>query len=195
MKNVLNQEGDAIDYSQGSCAGSAAWLLKLTGPLSVIEIGTGYGNQLQIFADLTSKLTCIDAMYDWVPDIVPSHVHSKDSVDKKKLTTWRSHAKPFKNKIQLLIGSSYDEMIYGDQRLAGTELLIIDGCHHPEDAVLQDYLNFRKQLTSPHYVIWDDHNDGDVQRAVEKAKGLLTKEGFSFETKQFGKTLIMFVSK
>jgi len=196
MKNVLDDPGGNNEGDTSSCARAVEWVLSKTGPLKITEIGTGYGTHLHILTSLASSLICVDAMYDWVPDVKPDEIHAEARIDSKKLESWNMHAELARKtgaKVELIIGNSFDPIVHENPVFLETELLIIDGCHHPADAVFQDYLNFRKHMTTSHYLVWDDVQESDPMTAVQKCKEMLKNEGRTFFEKRHKNTLIMYV--
>ena len=147
----------------------------------VIEIGTGYGDQLPHFGAGCSKLICVDAMYNWVPDLTLAEGHDTNKFDQKKFDNWTSHVEPFKDTAQLVIGNSF--LVHSEEQyqelFKDTNVLIVDGCHHPAQAVADDYLNFRKFLTNPHYVLFDDMGFSDCRQGSDMCKKILASEGYS----------------
>lgn len=187
MENVIKEATEAnIGPNTGdwhsNCSVVTGWLLRRLGHLKVIEIGTSYGNQLPKFLPYCSQLIAVDPMYNWVPNVQPVEGFEPERVDQAKIDSWRKNAEPWKEKAELIIGSSY--LVHKDPearvKLAGANILIIDGCHHPADSVAMDYENFRQFMAGPHYVIWDDMNLSDVRAAADRFGGDFTE---SFNTR------------
>lgn len=154
---------------QSSCSAVAGWLLRRLGPLKVVEIGTSYGKQLKTFLPYISSAVCVDPMYEWVPNVQDVEGFEPERVCQAKVDEWRRNAEPWKDRVELVIANSF--RVHRDpevrSKLAGAQVLIIDGCHHPVDSVKADYENFSQFMTSPHYIIWDDINLDDVRKAAE----------------------------
>lgn len=149
---------------------------------SVIEIGTAFGDDLgDLFHPNLSKLVSIDPMYDWVPDVKPEESFNPELVDVGKVDKWRVNAKRHLADIELhlLIGKSRDVASNDDnfELLYGCDILIIDGCHHPFQAVEDDYWLFKKFMAPLHVVLFDDINHGDPGVAFENVCAALEASG------------------
>lgn len=135
-----------------------------TKPLRVIEIGTSYGNQLPLLEGCVNllEMVSIDPMYDWVPDLKPGDSFDPKKVDQRKLDTW--HENKGKLPVQLIISKSHDAALENKLPHSQFDVLLIDGCHHPAQAVADDYWDFISYLMPEHVVIFDDidHGDPDV---------------------------------
>lgn len=196
MTNALDNVAKTRQHLEGvhsRCSALTRWILNETGPLKVVEIGTSYGRQLQTFAGQCSKLICIDAMYDWVPDVMEHEGHEKERVDEKKLAEWKKNAASFN--AELIIGNSFhvaNDEAYAE-KLRDTNLLIVDGCHHPGELVAKDYENFLKYMSDPHYVVWDDLYMGDVLKGIVIAKELLRSRGYEYHELTVDGALAMYV--
>jgi len=182
MKNVLNELNELPDHA-GHFSVPARVLSKLCDllddPPRVLEIGTGYGSHLPFFAPKCERVVCIDPMYDWVPDIRPDVKFDPALTDQKKLDEWAGHVEPFKDKGELVIGVSH-EVSYSS--LGGPfDIVIIDGCHHPWKAVMDDYLRLRHVMTTPHYAVFDDTQTEDPKVAFRNLKVELTNIGQKFK--------------
>lgn len=193
MKNVLDQIANVPGQYGIWSACTTGEILKLTGPLNVTEIGAGYGTGLKHFAHLAKRSISIDAMYDWVPDVQESDGHAQDKVSKDKIDRWSSEAKKCGSHVSLIIGNSY--LVHDRNELADTELLIIDGCHHPVSSVLKDFTLYRKHLTEEFYVVWDDVNESDVAAAIKEQRKILETDGYQISERQFGSAIAQFVKK
>lgn len=197
MRDVLDELNPTDEAQVSSCSRAARELLKLLGPLTIIEIGTSYGRQLPEYSG-SVRLTCIDPMYDWVPDVTEEQGFDPGLTDEAKYQEWRrnldaSGCRP----VTLIFGNSYQ--VHADERwhkeLDGTQLLIIDGCHHPAELVLKDYTNYRKFLTLPHYVVWDDIGEGDVKQACHLAENEIRGLGLDMRHRDFNNCRIFYVFK
>jgi len=179
------------------CSIACAWLLDKVGPRKVIEIGTSYGKQLMTFVPKSSITYCIDPMYNWVPDISDAMVFDPKLVDQEKVGTWRKHAEPAKDKVELIFANSFHVVSEGvyNEKLKGAEILIIDGCHHPADLVYKDYENFMPLLASTHYVLWDDANLGDVGVAIQKQIDTCRAAGFQVERGNYKNCTMVWINK
>lgn len=178
MENVI-KEITAADIGSdpkswhSNCSAVAGWLLRRLGPLKVIEIGTSYGNQLPTILPYCSSFVAVDPMYEWVPNVQPVEGWEPHRVNQDKIDKWWKNAEPWKDKVNLVIDSSYRAHAdpKNQQLFTGAQILIVDGCHHPVDSVMMDYENFKRFMTSPHYVIWDDMDLQDVRKAADAFGG------------------------
>lgn len=169
MSNVLQMASKIIEESAKK--------------INVVEIGTGYGTDLiEIYSKNLQKLSCIDPMYDWVPDVKPDEKFDQAKVDSKKVESWNKNSKELIKKgvkCNLIIGKSADIAVdeAKSKTLFNTNLLIIDGCHHPISAVEDDYWLYRKFMSKEHVVLFDDINHGDPGIAFENVKNKLEASG------------------
>lgn len=196
--NISNLVPDTSESTPSDCSGAARWLLKTFGPLKVLEIGTSYGRQLPTFVGLASKTVCVDPMYDWVPDVSEADGFVEGKVDEAKLLSWKSFRDQSPGAdVELVIGNSY--LVHDDSRytelFSNTDILIIDGCHHPREAVLKDFLNFRKHLSREYFIIWDDHAImKDVSDAAVDVRMILAgEEGIEVREVMYNGCLIQHV--
>lgn len=156
----------------------------------VVEIGTSYGDNLpsNMSSAFISHFTAIDPMYDWVPDLPPTEKFDSSLVDAEKLRRWHENAKKLYSStiVNLIIGSSYyvclDATRYGSM-LELTDVLIVDGCHHPTEAVESDYRNMEWALADEHFVLFDDLSHNDPQIAFNNIVADLTsRQDYVVET-------------
>lgn len=196
MKNVLDEmKGGRRSVSH--CLSTAAELLELLGPLKVIEIGTAYGVELHHMAPLSKMTVCVDAMYDWVPDVNEDCLHDPSLIDQVKVNSWMSNTESFRDKVTLVIGSSFqahaeekNEKIFAD-----TDILIIDGCHSPAEQVLKDYTNFERFMKDEHYVVWDDTHMGAVASAIVMARRHIQEKKWTVEERRVEDATVFWVKK
>ena len=168
------------------CSAVATLILKEVGPKKIIEIGTGYGEHFNLLLPHVSSYVGVDAMYELVPDVYDVDGHDATKVNKKKLESFWKNAETFKDKVRLVVGNSF--YVAHDPRykkiFSDAELIIIDGCHHPAELVSMDYENFKKYLTTPHFIVWDDFllSDlaPDIRRAILLSMQIMKKDGFAF---------------
>lgn len=150
-------------------------------PLRVIEIGTGWGTDLhELRSPNLARLVSVDPMYGWVPDVQPEEPFDHAKVDREKVASWDSNsAALFGTECHLLIAKSWDAA--AEPRffptLSGTDILIVDGCHHPASAVEADYWSYRPHLADSHTVLFDDLNHGDPGIAFASIKEKLEAAG------------------
>jgi hypothetical protein len=165
-------------------------------PLRVIEIGTAYGEQLQQLrgCENLKELVSIDPMYDWVPDVKPEDQFDRDRVDAKKVSDWWKNSEGLQ--AWLLISKSHDAPSSG--RLVGKfDVLVIDGCHHPADAVEADYWDFVPYLAHDHVAIFDDINHIDPEIASKNVVDKLIESGMEVQVQdaEGGRVRILRVSR
>lgn len=146
-------------------------------PLRVIEIGTSYGLQFRHLdgCDNLAEMVSIDPMYDWVPDLRPDDAFDESKVDCKKLYSWREHTAGMP--VSLVVSKSADAAKSGAGLSGKFDVLLIDGCHHPADAVEADYWDFVPFLSDSHVVLFDDIDHGDPQIAADRVEQRLRDNG------------------
>jgi hypothetical protein len=144
-------------------------------PLSVIEIGTAYGDHLYQLrgCENLKEMVSIDPMYDWVPDLGPNDQFVLDKVDKTKVDRWNDNRGSLP--VSLVISKSCDAA--GSLSHSNFDVLVIDGCHHPAAAVESDYWGFATHLMQDHIVIFDDINHSDPCTAANAIEKRLTEDG------------------
>lgn len=148
-------------------------------PLSVIEIGTAYGEHLHQLRGCTNlkEMVSIDPMCNWVPDLGPDDKFNPDMIDHAKVDGWKRLRGELP--ISLLIAKSDDAALGNMLPHSDFDILLIDGCHHPAKAVEDDYWNFVTYLKQDHIVLFDDINHSDPQIAAESVEKKLVDEGSS----------------
>lgn len=144
-------------------------------PLSVIEIGTAWGEHLHHLEGCNNlkEMVSIDPMYNWVPDVPPDEVFDPLKVDQSKVDKWTVAKGDLP--ISLIISKSSDAA--GTLPHSSFDVLVIDGCHHPASAVESDYWDFASHLVTNHIVLFDDINHGDPCAAADAIEKKLTLEG------------------
>jgi hypothetical protein len=148
-------------------------------PLSVIEIGTAYGEHLYQLrgCENLEQMVSIDPMYDWVPDLKPDDKFDPSSVNQAKVDGWKRLCGELP--ISLIIAKSEDAANGEMLTRSDFDVLLIDGCHHPAKAVEDDYWNFTRYLKQSHIVIFDDINHGDPRIAADAVEEKLIQNGSS----------------
>jgi len=141
-------------------------------PVHVIEIGASYGRNLMCLAECPiDRLTSVDCMYDWVPDVKQDEPFDLLLVDAAKVDEWHANSRALIPNVDavLIIGRSWDIAVdpANAGRLQGADILIVDGCHHPDSAVEADYWSFEPFLADEHYAVFDDLTHGDPEIAFE----------------------------
>lgn len=163
----------------------------------VIEIGTAYGTHLCCLdSEFVECVTCIDPMYNWVPDLNEDCKFDETLIDQEKVSSWQSYADKFINcRPTLLIAKSADAAvdIRCEHLLANSNILVIDGCHHPVSAVELDFNLFEKFMCDDYFVIWDDLSHGDPGAAFNNTVEKLGEK--LIEKFQFQDVGIMHVKK
>jgi hypothetical protein len=196
VRNVLSELSDP-GGGASSCSEAVRCLMKILGPLRIVEIGTSYGTQLAAYS-AAERLVAVDPMYDWVPDVSEDEGFDPAATDERKVASWRSNLSDagLGERGELVLGNSY--LVHADPehaaKFAGSQVLVVDGCHHPGELVLRDYTNFRRFLTPSHYVVWDDSSYDDVKWAVARSRSLLESEGLRVDQVSFRDSIVMFVT-
>ncbi len=135
----------------------------------VIEIGCADGQGTMRYAGLCKKVIAIDAMVQGRPDII-SDQKEHMNLDEAKLNDFQRRVSDFP--VELVIGSStWDETVSKVQELLGNEkadLLIVDGCHHPFEAVWKDFELYSPMVKTGGYVIFDDLYEECIELAYKK---------------------------
>ncbi len=137
----------------------------------VLEIGCADGLGTMRFAGFTEFTVCIDPMISGRPDIV-STVFEELKVDEAKLRKFFERTVDF-GCVKLIIGcSSWIETMNAFKVLLDSrqiDILVIDGCHHPFEAVWQDFADYYPFVSKNGYVIFDDLYEDCILQAYEKA--------------------------
>jgi hypothetical protein len=146
-------------------------------PLSVIEIGTAYGDHLYQLRGCGNlkEMVSIDPMYDWVPDLRPDDQFVLERVDAVKVERWNENRGDLP--ASLLISKSCEAA--GRLPHSNFDVLVIDGCHHPASAVESDYWDFVPYLVPDHIAIFDDINHSDPCIAADAVEKRLLADGHS----------------
>mgnify|MGYP001586688225 FL=1 len=149
----------------------------------VVEIGCADGQGTMRYAGFCEKVFCIDPMVSDRPDIFSTKLE-KCSVDQKKLDDFRRRNAEFP--IELLIGCSlWPEMIESLRGKLGSDkidILVIDGCHHPFEAVWGDFAAYYPLVAKGGYVVFDDLYEDCIIQAYDQAKekhGMIELERWS----------------
>jgi cephalosporin hydroxylase len=135
----------------------------------VLEIGCADGQGVMRYGGFCRKVICIDPMVNGRPDI-DSRTAEKLNVDIDKLNTLRRRVQDFD--VSVIIGCSlWDEAFNKLKELLKDEtidILVVDGCHHPFEAVWNDYEKYSPLVTTGGYVIFDDTYEECIQQVVDK---------------------------
>lgn len=164
----------------------------------MIEIGTAYGLQLKYYAGFCKRVISVDCMYNWVPDIDQDSKFDESLVDSDKVSSWKSEVNDngLDEICELVVGSSY-EVCEDNETITNSDfdVLIVDGCHHPAQAVAADYRNFRKFMKSEHIVVFDDMQISDCKAGAETIVQELKTSGeyVSSQTGKIGSLTVLVV--
>lgn len=152
---------------------------------SVIELGTAYGSHLSMLSQADyciDRWTSVDVMYDWVPDVRPDEAFDPTRVDLGKVLAWLQNSRVIRFEHHLLVGRTHD--MASDENapiLLGSNILIVDACHHPPPAVVADYWDYHGFLTPEHFAVFDDIDHGDPKVAMGEVEGQLRDLGYTVE--------------
>lgn len=137
----------------------------------VVEIGCADGQGTMRFAGFAARVICIDPMVNGRPDI-DGNIRENLPVDIDKIRLFRHRTMDFD--LSLVVGCSiWPETVAEVNRLlqgAKIDVLIIDGCHHPFEAVYADFETYYPMVTCGGYVIFDDLYEECIQQAYDKAR-------------------------
>ena len=145
---------------------------------TVLEVGCAEGQGVQRYAGFCDLVVAIDAMQMGRPDI-DGVLSEKITVDHQKIEDFKMRNKDFN--VALIIGLSQDPWtVKNVQELSpeGYDIVLLDGCHHPYEAVLADYRVYAPLVRSGGYLIFDDTYEDDISRVVDIAlqEGYVTHE-------------------
>lgn len=136
----------------------------------VCEIGCADGQGVMRYAGFCSEVICIDPMVESRPDI---HSDSDDElpVDSSKLSLFNDRTKEFN--VKLIMGLSLSKKtieefkkVLGDRKL---DILVVDGCHHPYEAVIGDFNAYYQFVKKGGYIIFDDLYEDCILQASATA--------------------------
>jgi cephalosporin hydroxylase len=137
---------------------------------TVIEIGCADGQGTMRYAGFTGLTICVDPMISGRPDIVST---SKADMppDPEKMADFKRRTQEFP--VKLVQGCSlWPEAIKEVEQLLDwqkADILVIDGCHHPFEAVWGDFKAYYHFVRKGGYVIFDDLYEDCILQAYEKA--------------------------
>lgn len=141
----------------------------------VCEIGSAEGNGVARYAGFCDTVIAIDAMVSGRPDIV-SYEKEDMNVDQAKVDRFKKNMSFVDLNVELVIGSSQwketvDRVkdILDDRTI---DILLVDGTHHPAEAVYKDFELYKDLVTSKGYAVFDDTYEPAVLEAFDKAKEL-----------------------
>lgn len=137
----------------------------------VIEIGCADGQGTMRFAGFAARVICIDPMVDGRPDLTGT-VKTDLQVEKHKMDEFVRRTRDFP--VDLVCGCSlWPETIAEVKALLGdkkADVLVIDGCHHPFEAVWGDFVEYYPLVNKGGYVVFDDLYEECIQQAYDKAR-------------------------
>lgn len=135
----------------------------------VLEIGCADGQGVMRYGGFCRKVICIDPMVNGRPDI-DSKKFENLVVDNDKLEVLKRRTQDFN--MTVIIGCSlWDDTLNKLKEMLGNEtidILVVDGCHHPFEAVWGDYEKYSPFVTTGGYVIFDDTYEDCIQQVVDK---------------------------
>ena len=155
---------------------------------SVIELGTAYGEHLSMleYCDFIRRWTSVDVMYDWVPDVRPDEPFDPSRVDLKKVLRWLECSRSMRFEHHLLVGKTHDMACDTNAPLLlGSEILIVDGCHNPPEAVTADYWDYQAFLTAEHFAVFDDIGIHGPRMAIDEVEGQLRDRRYTVDRRDF----------
>jgi cephalosporin hydroxylase len=136
----------------------------------VLEIGCADGQGTMRYAGFTQATICVDPMVSGRPDIVSLALEDMPE-DKEKIDLFHRRNQDFP--VQLVIGASlWKESFAAVTRILDghkVDILIVDGCHHPFEAVWGDFALYYPLVSKNGYVVFDDLYEDCILEAYEKA--------------------------
>lgn len=141
----------------------------------VVEIGSAEGQGIACYAGFCKRVIAIDTMIKHRPDVVSYEKEIFDT-DTDKICEFALNTSRDYFDVKLIIGSSHwvetrdkvKDFLQGNQ----IDILLIDGTHHPTEAVYKDFEHYSACMKRGGYVIFDDTYESDVLEAFEKAASL-----------------------
>jgi cephalosporin hydroxylase len=136
----------------------------------VLEIGCADGQGVMRYAGFCERVVCVDPMVKDRPDVF-SQKKCVFEANKEKLDIFKRRTSEFP--VQLVIGCSlWDETIAEVKNVLGKDkidILVIDGCHHPFDAVWGDFRLYYPLVSKGGFVVFDDLYEDCILQAYNKA--------------------------
>ena len=146
----------------------------------VLEIGCADGQGTMRFAGFTQLTICVDPMVsidgNARPDVMSPSFEDMPP-DQEKITMFKRRTREFP--VELVMGCSlWEETLASvDKILAGrkVDVLIVDGCHHPFEAVWADLIAYYPLVRQYGYIILDDLYEDCIQQVYDQSieNGLL----------------------
>lgn len=156
---------------------------------TVVEVGCADGQGTARYAGFCRQTVAVDAMLLGRPDIVPLpdgrfklSEHGQDRiVSAEEMGTDPEKIQDFKRrteglKVDLVVGLSTDPrvveevrgaLIWGGDGLA--DIVVIDGCHHPFDAVWADVELYHQFVRPGGFMVLDDLYEDCIEQAYQLA--------------------------
>lgn len=147
----------------------------------VIEIGTAEGLGTMRYAGFCRLVVGVDTMQSGRPDVV-SYEKEEMTTDESLVNSFFGHVKDLSRGqpnetggdiVRLVIGSSaWRETFEQVERLLNgskADILVIDGIHHPVEAVRKDFVMYETLVRPGGYVIFDDLYEEDCLTPYREA--------------------------
>lgn len=141
----------------------------------VLEIGCAEGEGVLRYAGFCDRVVCIDPMVSGRPDL--EDYEEKDySSDSGKLAKFSGNTDHNGFNVRLVRKSSLSpstltdvrkELMYGDVERS-IDILVIDGCHHPERAVMTDFTIYSQFVSDGGFIIFDDTYEDSISNVVKQ---------------------------
>ena len=138
---------------------------------TVLEIGCADGQGVGRYGGFCERVICVDPMVSGRPDIFSRDQDSNWPAEDFKLAEFKRRTSEFP--VSLIIGCSLWPRVLEEVRtqLAGgsVDILVIDGCHHPFEAVWGDFEAYYQFVAKGGYIIFDDLYEPCILEAYERA--------------------------
>lgn len=163
----------------------------------VCEIGCAEGDGVARYGGFCKFVIAIDPMVSGRPDIRWSDEEGSTSVDKKtfythhpidqkKLDKFWSNVSHLNDRelcgerIRLIQGCSLWKGVLDPVRdlmeeKGGIDILLIDGCHHPFEAVWADFDTYFPMVNDGGFIIFDDIYETCIREVYDRAKGFTSE--------------------
>jgi hypothetical protein len=150
----------------------------------VCEIGCADGQGTMRYAGFTELVVAVDPMLPGRPDVWSANPSDDfKTFDQAKVDVFMARNREFP--VRLVIGCSLWSETYQavQSALEGKriDVLLIDGCHHPYEAVRGDFDLYYPLVSKGGYVVLDDTYEECIQRVVDEAKaerGMVETDAF-----------------
>jgi len=139
----------------------------------VCEIGCADGQGTARYGGFCEKVVCIDPMKQGRFDI-PSYEIEDIKHDEMKLEAFKSNLSHIGNRVELIVMcSAWPETFEKVKEILGLneiDILLIDGCHHPFEAVYKDFELYYPLVRGRGFIVFDDIYEPCIRRAYDKAQ-------------------------